>query len=221
VSSDQDPDDEWEEAIRALEDGGLCADCGVAITQEAFEQGDRFCPDCSKNLFGEISESDDSDDGWCPYCIDKTVDFRVEVNHAGQTGLESDVFCSRCSRWLQRHQVLDGELSPSDYVPVSIGRDKLGWVSVYELQDDVLQDDVLQDGTPESSDPKQPAKKKTAPRSSRRCPRPTCNKKVKATASYCKSCGIRLDNYCPNPKCNKRVQKTANYCDGCGHQLKS
>ena len=93
------------------------------------------------------------------------------------------------------------------------------------------------DGTPEPSErlhraqrqwwaekakSKQPAKKKkTAPRTSRLCPNPKCKKKVRATASYCKSCGIRLDNYCPNPKCNKRVQKTANYCDGCGHQLKS
>ena len=204
MSSDQDPDDEWEEAIRALEDGAFCPDCGDDITQWAFEQGDRFCPNCLKNLFGERSESDDSDYGWCPYCRDKTVDFRHESD-----GIEGDVFCSRCSRWLQWHQVLDGELSPSDYVPVSIGRDKLGWVSVRELQDD----------TPESSDPKQPAKKKSAPRISRRCPK--CDKKVQKTADYCKSCGIRLDSYCPNPKCNKRVQKTANYCDGCGHHLKS
>jgi hypothetical protein len=73
----------------------------------------------------------------------------------------------------------------------------------------------------EKANSKQPAKKNAAPRTSRHCPNPKCKKKVRATASYCKSCGIRLDNYCPNPKCNKRVQKTANYCDGCGHQLKS
>ena len=208
MGSDQDPDDEWEEAIRAVQDESFCPGCGTGVTQEAFEQGDRFCPGCLKNLFGEISESDDSDYGWCPYCIDKTVDFRHESD-----GIEGDVFCSRCSRWLQWHQVLDGELSPSDYVPVSIGRDELGWGPVYELQDEELQDD-----TPESSDPKQPAKKKkTAPRISRRCPK--CDKKVQKTADYCKSCGVRLGDYCPS--CKTEIQNTADYCYRCGHHLKS
>ena len=137
---------------------------------------------------------DDADYGWCPYCVD-TVRF---PGPGERKSLRGDVFCSRCSKWLRWNQVLDGELSPDAYVPVSIGRNKLGWASVEELQND----------TPESPE-----------RVSRRCPK--CNKRVQKTADYCYRCGIRLDSYCPNPKCKTKVQKTADYCYRCGHHLKS
>ena len=133
----------------------------------------------------------------CPNCGGLLVD-------AGDT-----VFCPSCSDDLFHEET---EAKRNTFYPFQkpvLETWRPGW--------DLLRSPVGS-GSPQ---PKQPAKKKTIQRASRRCPRPTCNKKVKATANYCKSCGIRLDNYCPNPKCNKRVQKTANYCDGCGHQLKS
>lgn len=169
--------------------GVFCPDCGEELHVEG---GAGFCPRCSKSLFHEPGESVDS----------------VADPEAGK--YEWRPF--RLGRFTH-------STSPSWRSSVS-KRERLASEGDEESFDEqaphtpkTYEDRVLR-----SPSPKRPAKKKkTAPRTSRHCPK--CDKKVQKTADYCKSCGIRLGAYCPS--CKTKVQKTANYCYRCGHQLKS
>jgi len=223
VSSEQDPEHEWDEEWDEELGESLCVGCGGDLTEEESERGEGICSSCFPRELSEESEPDYMDNGWCPYCVDKTVDLSLSYVGFGRPSwvVESyeDLLCSSCSRRLQGHQVLKAELSPCDYQPVPLDGGELGWDATFPTHELPPPRDLLQEDMPVSSDPNRAAKKKPALRVSRRCPK--CDKRVQKTADYCKSCGIRLDSYCPNPKCNKKVQKTANYCYRCGHHLRS
>lgn len=148
-----------------------------------------FCPDCGEELHAEGGA------GFCPRCS-KSLFHEPGESVDSVTDPEAGKY--EPPWWFRSSPARQEEESFDEQAPHT---------------SKTYKDRVLR-----SPSPQRPAKKKkTAPRTSRHCPK--CDKTVQKTADYCKSCGIRIDAYCPS--CKTKVQKTAKFCYRCGHQLKS